>query len=81
MPFRQLIVKFVTERQDEKASNAEINRELAAIKRAFSLAVTSGKVLSRPHIPMLKETTSGRASSSEPSSNCSGACSRRHCNL
>lgn len=49
------LVKFVTERKDEKASNAEINRELAAIKRAFSLAVKSGKVLSRPHIPMLKE--------------------------
>jgi integrase len=37
------------------ASHAEINRELAALKRMFTLAVQAGKLLHRPHIPMLKE--------------------------
>jgi hypothetical protein len=37
------------------ASSAEINRELTALKRMFSLAVESGKLLHRPHLPMLKE--------------------------
>jgi len=41
--------------EDDGATNAEINRELAAIKRAFSLGIQSGKVLMKPHIPMLKE--------------------------
>ncbi|MEO8683176.1 MAG: tyrosine-type recombinase/integrase, partial [Vicinamibacterales bacterium] len=36
-------------------SNAEINRELTALKRAFSLAVEGGKLLHQPHIPMLEE--------------------------
>jgi integrase len=36
-------------------SNAEINRELAHLKRAFTLAVQAGKLLRRPHIPMLDE--------------------------
>ncbi len=37
------------------ASNAEINRELAILKRAFTLTVQAGKLLHRPHIPMLEE--------------------------
>jgi integrase len=36
-------------------SNAEINRELTILKRMFTLAVQSGKLLYRPHIPLLKE--------------------------
>jgi integrase len=36
-------------------SNAEINRKLTALKRMFSLAIESAKLLHRPHIPMLKE--------------------------
>lgn len=36
-------------------SNAEINRELALLKRMFSLAVQDGKLLHRPHVPMLDE--------------------------
>jgi integrase len=35
--------------------NAEINRELALLKRMFSLALQAGKLLYRPHIPMLRE--------------------------
>lgn len=36
-------------------SAAEINRELTALKRMFSLAMQAGKLLHRPHIPMMKE--------------------------
>jgi integrase len=46
------------QRQGERigdVSNGEINRELTALKRAFSLAVQGGKLLHKPHIPMLKE--------------------------
>jgi hypothetical protein len=35
------------------ASNAEINRELAIIKRTYRLARQAGKLLHVPHIPML----------------------------
>lgn len=37
------------------ASHAEINRELALLKRMFSLSVQAAKLLYRPHIPMLRE--------------------------
>jgi integrase len=37
------------------ASNAEINRELASLKRMFRLAMQAGKLLNGPHIPMLEE--------------------------
>jgi integrase len=37
------------------ASNAEINRELAIIRRAFRLALQGGKLLSLVHVPMLRE--------------------------
>jgi len=37
------------------ASNAEINRELAIIKRAFRLALQGGRILHMPHVPMLRE--------------------------
>lgn len=47
--------RYVTRRQEEKASNGEINRELAAIKRAFSLAAQAGGIIQKPYIPMLKE--------------------------
>jgi integrase len=37
------------------ASNAEINRELSIIKRAFNLARKAGTLMFVPHIPMLQE--------------------------
>lgn len=37
------------------ASNAEINRELALLKRMLTLALQAGTLLYRPHIPMLRE--------------------------
>ena len=36
-------------------SNAEINRELTALKRMFNLAIQAGKLIQKPHIPSLKE--------------------------
>jgi integrase len=47
--------RFIALRQQAGAANAEINRELAALKRAFSLAVQAGKLMHKPHIPMLQE--------------------------
>lgn len=32
-------------------SNAEINRELTALKRMFNLAIQAGKLIQKPHIP------------------------------
>ena len=49
------IREYIAVRQEEGASNGTINRELTAIKRAFSLANQEGKSAYRPHIPMLKE--------------------------
>ena len=49
------VLTFVAKRQDAGASNGEINRELTALKRMFSLAVQSGKLLAKPYIPLLQE--------------------------
>src|SRR4029450_9124408 len=35
-------------------SNAEINRELTALKRMFNLAIQAGKLIQTPHIPLLR---------------------------
>lgn len=45
---------FIDVRQKAGASNGEINRELAILKRAFSLAIQGGRLLHKPYIPMLK---------------------------
>jgi integrase len=37
------------------AANAQINRELAILKRAFKLSLQAGKLLVMPYIPMLAE--------------------------
>jgi len=46
---------FIARRKDQKASNAEVNRELAALKRAFNLAMQAEQITRKPHIPMLAE--------------------------
>jgi integrase len=46
---------FKVARLEAGASAGEVNRELAALKRMFTLAVQAGKLLHRPHIAMLKE--------------------------
>ena len=38
-----------------QTSNGEINRELTALKRAFSLAIQAGKLIAKPHVPLLQE--------------------------
>jgi len=46
---------YVAKRQEQAASNATINRELSALKRAFSLGIEAGKLTGKPKIPMLRE--------------------------
>ena len=46
---------YVADRQAKGYANATINRELSALKRMFTLAIQAGKLLQRPHIPMLAE--------------------------
>jgi integrase len=52
-----LVARYIDSRQQERAANATINRELAALKRMFNLArqATPPRVNSVPHIAMLKE--------------------------
>lgn len=49
------IAAYVAKRQDEKAANATVNRELAILKRGFSLAIRAGLLSRRPYIPRLRE--------------------------
>jgi len=46
---------YISNRQGEKVSNGSINRELAGLKRMFSLAVQAGKLSSRPYVPALED--------------------------
>jgi len=57
--------EFIARRQREGASNGEINRELALLRRAFTLAMEAEKLYRRPHIPHLEEA-SPRAGFFEP---------------
>ena len=47
--------QYTAQRLAAQAASAQVNRELAILKRMFSLAVKDGKLLYRPHIPMLQE--------------------------
>ena len=51
------VTAYVQRRQDQGAAAATINRELAILKRAFTLAIRGGKLLPahRPYIAMLQE--------------------------
>ncbi len=49
------INRYIAVRQAENAANASINRELAALKRAYSLGCRATKILAKPYIPMLVE--------------------------
>ena len=46
---------YIVERQTDGVANATINRELATLKRMFTLAVQAGRLSTRPYIPMLEE--------------------------
>jgi len=50
-----LIRKYASIRQQEKASNGTINRELSALRRIFNLGLQAEKIYRKPHIPMLEE--------------------------
>lgn len=49
------IREFINRRQEAGASNAAINRALAALRRMFHLAAQDGKLRDVPHFPMLHE--------------------------
>ncbi|MBF6571262.1 MAG: tyrosine-type recombinase/integrase [Candidatus Binataceae bacterium] len=49
------IAAYIAHRQREGAANASINRELAALKRMFNLAVRARKLNHAPYIAMLSE--------------------------
>ncbi|MBA3887433.1 MAG: tyrosine-type recombinase/integrase [Acidobacteria bacterium] len=51
---------FTAARLAANASHAEINRELALLKRMFTLSVQAGKLHTKPHIPMLREDNTRR---------------------
>ena len=62
------VQRYVQDRQEKGAANSTINRELAALKRMFVLAIKAEKLLYRPHIPMLQEHNVRQDSSSASSS-------------
>jgi integrase len=47
--------RYTTMRQAEGAANGTINRELAALGRAYRLAVQDGRLAVAPHVPLLRE--------------------------
>jgi integrase len=49
------IAAYTAQRLADGMAAASINRELAALRRAFSLAIKAGKLAHRPHIAMLAE--------------------------
>lgn len=48
---------FIALRQAADVTNAEINRETAALKRAFNLAMQAEKITRKPHVPRLEENS------------------------
>jgi integrase len=50
-----VIKQYVARRLEEKASNASINREMAALKRMFNLGIQAEKIYRKPYVPMLTE--------------------------
>jgi len=46
---------YIAMRQEGEATNGTINREIGALKRMYSLALTAGKLHQAPNIPHLRE--------------------------
>lgn len=49
------VLAYVRHRQQQQATNATINRELAALKRMFRLGERAGRIVRRPFIDLLQE--------------------------
>ena len=49
------VLGYVRYRQQQRAANATINRELAALKRMFRLGERAGRIVRRPFIDLLQE--------------------------
>ena len=49
------VKKYIAQRLEAGAANATVNRELAALKRIYSLGIQAEKITRKPYIPMLKE--------------------------
>jgi hypothetical protein len=60
------IVRYTRARQAEGAASAAVNRELAALKRMFSLAIQARKIPLKPHIPILREDNARKGFFEEP---------------
>jgi integrase len=52
-----VIAKYIAERQAAEMANGSINRELSALKRAFSIAVQQDRLSGAPYIKLLAEST------------------------
>ena len=50
-----MVNAYVSQRLENGAANATINRELAALKRMFNLGLKAERIYRKPYIPMLKE--------------------------
>jgi integrase len=46
---------YIDSRRKEKAANATINRDLAELRRCFTLAIETGVLKDRPHFKLLRE--------------------------
>lgn len=53
---------FTQARLDEGTSNAEINRELAALKRMYNLGLRAEKMARKPYIPNSEKTAPNKGS-------------------
>lgn len=51
-----ILNRYVTQCRESGLSNATINRDLAALRRAFNLALRAGKIQAIPFFPHLKES-------------------------
>jgi site-specific recombinase XerD len=54
------VLEYVAKRQEEGAANCSINRELAALRRMFSLARQGEDLVYSPHIQQLDESDNVR---------------------
>ena len=66
---------------ERQVSAGEINRELTALKRAFTLARQNGKLLHQPHIKMLTESNREADFLKSSNSDRSARICRRHYKL